>query len=371
MSNQKSPYEILDVNEKAALEVIKKEYKTKSLKYHPNKITKLSENNKKKYEKEYEEKFKQINNAYEILEDPIKRYIYDNTNGNIKNKLERVKNYEVDFNVVEKFKTSSKNNQNKLSKSYNILNLNQLRQKYKLPNENNSYPSYYFIKSNESSTKTKSTNQQQLTNLKSYKSTNVIKLQNTPSPLTDKNTKSTNQQQLTNLKSNKSTNVIKLQNTPSPLTDKNKLVSSNISGNANAENKKIKKQKENLKNIVNSYKDTLNEKKNKFNTTLDTILNNYKTSSVGSSKKDDFIDELCNAVNNINLLGDYVKNLYKYFNIDLREASNSINNTTLNKTYYTDKNFNDIKFAQIMMGKLNNRSYPNNIAKNMYSRLIL
>ena len=358
MSNQKSQYEILGVNENAALEVIKKEYKKISLKYHPNKTRELSENNKKKYE----EKFKQINNAYNILEDPIKRYIYDNTNGNIKNKLERVKNYEVDFDVVEKFKTSSNNNKKKLSKRYNILNLNQLRKKYKLPNENNSYPSYYFIKSNESSTKTKYTNQQQLTNLKSNKSTNVIKLQNTPSPLTDKNTKSTNQQQLTNLKSYKSTNVIKLQNTPSPLTDKNKLVSSNISGNANAENKKIKKQKENLKNIVNSYKDTLNEKKNKFNTTLDTILNNYKTSS-GGTKKDDFIDELCKAVNDINLLGDYVKNLYKYFNINLREASNSINNTTLNKTYYTDKNFNDIKFAQIMMGKLNNRSYPNNISK--------
>ena len=59
------------------MEEIKKAYRTASIRYHPNKGGN-------------QEIFQQIGNAYQILVDPIQRYIYDNTSGDIENKLERV-----------------------------------------------------------------------------------------------------------------------------------------------------------------------------------------------------------------------------------------------------------------------------------------
>lgn len=61
-------YEILGVSRDASQNDVKKAYRTLSKKYHPD---------KHKGEKEAEEKYKQINRAYECLSDPKKKQAYD------------------------------------------------------------------------------------------------------------------------------------------------------------------------------------------------------------------------------------------------------------------------------------------------------
>ena len=67
----KNYYEILEINEKASQEIIDKVYKVLIKKYHPD----LQENSEIKTK--YEEKIKEINEAYEILSNPEKRNEYD------------------------------------------------------------------------------------------------------------------------------------------------------------------------------------------------------------------------------------------------------------------------------------------------------
>ncbi len=64
---QKDPYQILGVKKTADASEIKKAYRKLALEFHPDK-------NKSK---EAEEKFKEINQAYEILSDPKKKQSYD------------------------------------------------------------------------------------------------------------------------------------------------------------------------------------------------------------------------------------------------------------------------------------------------------
>ena len=61
-------YEILEISRTATEVEIKKAYRKLAMKYHPD---------KNPGDKEAEEKFKQINEAYEVLSDPKKRAIYD------------------------------------------------------------------------------------------------------------------------------------------------------------------------------------------------------------------------------------------------------------------------------------------------------
>ena len=66
----KNYYEILEVDSKASPEVIEKAYKTLVKKYHPDLQNGVRKN-------EYEEKMKEINEAYSVLTDDYKKTTYD------------------------------------------------------------------------------------------------------------------------------------------------------------------------------------------------------------------------------------------------------------------------------------------------------
>ena len=66
----KNYYKILEVDKSASKEVIEKVYKILAKKYHPD----LQDESNKQF---YENKLKAINEAYDILSDPIKRNQYD------------------------------------------------------------------------------------------------------------------------------------------------------------------------------------------------------------------------------------------------------------------------------------------------------
>lgn len=63
-------YQTLGVSRTASAEEIKKAYRKKALEYHPDKAG-----------KQHEEKFKEINEAYQVLSDPGKRANYDRFGG--------------------------------------------------------------------------------------------------------------------------------------------------------------------------------------------------------------------------------------------------------------------------------------------------
>ena len=66
--NKRDYYEVLGVDKNADLETIKKAYRKMAMKYHPD---------RNPDNKEAEEKFKEVGEAYEVLSDSDKRARYD------------------------------------------------------------------------------------------------------------------------------------------------------------------------------------------------------------------------------------------------------------------------------------------------------
>lgn len=108
----KNYYEILEVNEKASIEVIDKAYRVLAKKYHPD----VYEGDKK----EAESMMQKLNEAYDVLSDENKRSNYDAI-------LQRKKQIELEKSMYEKNKNSSKDtniNTNTYSSTNNFQNEN-------------------------------------------------------------------------------------------------------------------------------------------------------------------------------------------------------------------------------------------------------
>lgn len=121
----KNYYEILEVDRKASQEVIEKAYKTLVKKYHPD-----LQNNEE--QKEYEEKMKEINEAYSVLTDDYKKTIYD----------QQLENTVISRNEYEKVIQENGKLRNELDKM--ARNINNNFQNTKEQNEN-----YRRFRSNE------------------------------------------------------------------------------------------------------------------------------------------------------------------------------------------------------------------------------
>ena len=67
---RKDYYKILEIDKNASEEIIEKAYRTLAKKYHPDLQNGVRQ-------KEYEEKLKEINEAYEVLSNTYRKSVYD------------------------------------------------------------------------------------------------------------------------------------------------------------------------------------------------------------------------------------------------------------------------------------------------------
>jgi curved DNA-binding protein CbpA len=130
-SNKENLYNILQINNNASFDTIKKSYKRLSLKYHPDKQINSSLSIDEK-----NNQFIKIRNAYEILSDPIKRQNYDR----------EISNKKIRLNILSDALNDLKKTFN--SKEYEIL-LNILDNKIKLSLLNNIQIDKIFLQLNQ------------------------------------------------------------------------------------------------------------------------------------------------------------------------------------------------------------------------------
>lgn len=121
----KNYYEILEVDKKASSEVIDKVYKILVKRYHPD----LQKGEKRK---EYEEKLKEVNEAYDILSNDYKKTIYDKQ---LENTMISIKEYEKVVRENEKLEIiieelRNKNQFNNTNVEYNNSNIDTNNLKY-------------------------------------------------------------------------------------------------------------------------------------------------------------------------------------------------------------------------------------------------
>lgn len=126
----KNYYEILEINEKASQEVIEKVYKVLVKKYHPD----LQENAGEKVK--YEEKIKEINEAYEVLSDEAKRKEYD-----AKLELEKQKqeSYSRKINNSNNVQSNNINNNSAPNSQYTNMNYNSANRQTNSNSYNNQF----------------------------------------------------------------------------------------------------------------------------------------------------------------------------------------------------------------------------------------
>lgn len=126
----KNYYEILEINEKASQEVIEKVYKVLVKKYHPD----LQENAGEKAK--YEEKIKEINEAYEVLSDEAKRKEYD-----AKLELEKQKqeSYSRKINNSNNVQSNNINNNSAPNSQYTNMNYNSANRQTNSNSYNNQF----------------------------------------------------------------------------------------------------------------------------------------------------------------------------------------------------------------------------------------
>lgn len=141
----KNLYEILGVDKNVNGESLKKKYRDLAKQYHPDKYMNESESKRKEVEK----KFMEINEAYTILSDDMKRKEYDKKiemrndylNGNAENKRGETSNYS---NIYEKF---SKTGVNDLFKNFFTEEKKEEKEGYELKKKTNSmFESFFSVK---------------------------------------------------------------------------------------------------------------------------------------------------------------------------------------------------------------------------------
>ena len=80
MADKRDYYEVLGIQKGASYSEIKKAYRKAAMKYHPDKFSNASEKEKK----EAEEKFKEVNEAYQVLSDEQKKAQYSRNIGKLR-----------------------------------------------------------------------------------------------------------------------------------------------------------------------------------------------------------------------------------------------------------------------------------------------
>lgn len=133
-------YKILEVNQHASPETIEKVYKILVKKYHPD-----LQNDKNKIEAE--DKIKKINEAYDVLSDPVKREEYDNTL--VQNNISYEKYNEI-INENIKLKNELNYIKNKLNYSQNNYYRNNVQENYNYSKQqyNNNFNNNYYTTNN-------------------------------------------------------------------------------------------------------------------------------------------------------------------------------------------------------------------------------